>query len=112
MPFPLPIQYHHSLRADNTFGLAACAQAYLAVQSVDVLLAVKANPALAILPRLVLGGGSNILFTRDFPGLVLHMRSTGIEVIGEDQDATYVRAAAGENWHDFVQWTLQHGLNG
>jgi UDP-N-acetylmuramate dehydrogenase len=60
----------------------------------------------------VLGGGSNILLTRDFSGLVLHVGIKGIEIVGEDTDATYVRAAAGENWHQFVQWTLAHGLGG
>jgi UDP-N-acetylmuramate dehydrogenase len=77
-----------------------------------VLVAVRENETLAGLPRLVLGGGSNVLFTRDFAGLVLHMRSIGIEIVGEDADVTYVRAAAGENWHRFVQWTLMQGLNG
>ncbi len=61
-------------------------------------------------PRLVLGGGSNVLLTGDFDGLVLHLCTEGIEIVGEDADATYVRAAAGENWHRFVQWTLQRGL--
>jgi UDP-N-acetylmuramate dehydrogenase len=64
------------------------------------------------LHRLVLGGGSNILLTGDFDGLVLHICSTGIEKAGEDAHAIYVRVAAGENWHGFVQWTLKQGLAG
>lgn len=112
MTFPLPIERDFSLRDHNTFGIAAAAQVYLRVRSADTLLAVKDNAALSGLPRLVLGGGSNILLTRDFAGLVLHMCSQGIEIVGADANATYVRAAAGENWHRFVQWTLAQGLGG
>lgn len=112
MAHSLPIQYDFSLRKHNTFGVEASAHAYLPVTSTDMLVAVKSDAALAALPRLVLGGGSNILLTRDFPGLVLHMENKGIEIVGADDDATYVRAAAGENWHQFVLWTLAQGLGG
>jgi UDP-N-acetylmuramate dehydrogenase len=60
----------------------------------------------------VLGGGSNLLFTRDFDGLVLHMALAGREIVGEEGGCTLVRARAGENWHEFVQWTLAQGLGG
>tara|TARA_R110001599_G_scaffold171353_1_gene362238 strand:+ start:244986 stop:246014 length:1029 start_codon:yes stop_codon:yes gene_type:complete len=112
MAFPLPIQSDFSLLAHNTFGIDAKAQAYLPVLSVDTLRAVRSDAVLSALPRLILGGGSNILLTRDFPGLVLHMQMTGIEITSEDEHATYVRAAAGENWHRFVRWTLAQGLGG
>ncbi|EJN06413.1 UDP-N-acetylmuramate dehydrogenase [Herbaspirillum sp. YR522] len=110
--FPIPLQRDFSLRTFNTFGIDARAQVYVAVDGVDTLRAVRADAELAALPRLVLGGGSNLLFTRDHPGLVLHMRSRGIEVVGQDDDFTYVRAAAGESWHGLVQWTLAQGLGG
>ncbi|MNR79969.1 UDP-N-acetylenolpyruvoylglucosamine reductase [compost metagenome] len=112
MTHSLPLQYNYSLRHLNTFGVDANAQAYLPVSSVAQLQAVRQDATLAALPRLILGGGSNILLTRDFPGLVLHMGSKGIEIVGEDAEATYVRAAAGENWHQFVLWTLAQGLGG
>lgn len=108
----LSVQYDFSLRAYNTFGVDAKAQAYLEISCVDTLRAVRKDVTLASLPRLVLGGGSNLLLTRDFPGLVLHMRSTGIEVVGDDAQNVYVKAAAGENWHRFVQWTLQRDFRG
>jgi UDP-N-acetylmuramate dehydrogenase len=108
----LSIQSDFPLEKLNTFGIAARAHAYLPVDSAATLRALREDPVLAALPRLVLGGGSNILFTRDFPGLVLHMRSRGMEIVGADRNATYVRAAAGENWHRFVQWTLEQGLPG
>jgi UDP-N-acetylmuramate dehydrogenase len=96
----------------NTFRIAARARHYLHVTSARQLAAALAEPAIAKLPRLVLGGGSNVLFTRDFDGLVLHMGIKGREVAGEDNGCTLVRAAAGENWHDFVQWTVARGLGG
>lgn len=112
MAHTLPIQYNFSLRHHNTFGVDAKAHAYLPIATVEILAAIKNDATLAALPRLVLGGGSNILLTKDFPGLVLHMENKGIEIVAEDEEATYVRAAAGENWHQFVQWTLQHNLGG
>jgi UDP-N-acetylmuramate dehydrogenase len=108
----LPIQHDFSLRAFNTFGVEASARAYLAVTSAVMLQQVREDAALAAMPRLVLGGGSNILLTRDFDGLALHMQNKGVAIVGEDADATYVRAAAGESWHAFVQWTLAQGLGG
>ena len=110
--FPISLQRDFSLRTFNTFGIDARAQFYVAVDGVDTLRAVRANAELAALPRLVLGGGSNLLFTRDHAGLVLHMCSRGIEVVDQDDDFTYVRAAAGESWHGLVQWTLAQGLGG
>ncbi|MGZ3235847.1 MAG: UDP-N-acetylmuramate dehydrogenase [Burkholderiaceae bacterium] len=106
------IQHDFLLRNFNTFGIGANAHAYISIESADLLPAVNNLTALQKLPRLILGGGSNILLVSDFPGLVLHMRNTGIEIIRQDADATYVRAAAGENWHAFVQWTLSHDLGG
>lgn len=112
MTLPLSIQYGFSLRNHNTFGIDAKAHAYVKVESPEILHAVYCAESLAGLTRLVLGGGSNLLLTGDFPGLVLHISMKGIEIAGEDANAVYVRAAAGENWHAFVQWTLMQGLGG
>lgn len=106
------IHYNFPLGNYNTLGIEAIAYAYLKVQSIDILLSVNNSATLNGLPRLILGGGSNILLVHDFPGVVLHMANTGIKIIREDTNAIYVRAAAGENWHAFVQWTLEHGLGG
>ena len=112
MSSSLDIRYGQSLRALNTFGIDAKAAAYLQVSGLDDLRAVRADATLSALRRLVLGGGSNLLLTQDFDGLVLHMSNTGIVVSGEDDNNVYVTAQAGENWHDFVQWTLTHGYPG
>ncbi len=112
MPPDLAISHNFSLKSCNTFGIDARARRYLRVASVAELAAALVHPALAGMPRLLLGGGSNILLTGDFDGVVLHMAVKGRAVLGQQGEHTLVRAAAGENWHDFVQWTLAQGLGG
>ncbi|MES2165232.1 MAG: UDP-N-acetylmuramate dehydrogenase [Pseudomonadota bacterium] len=106
------IQYQFPLQSLNTFGIAASAHAYLRVTETEQLLGVFADAAWVSAPKLVLGGGSNLLLTGDFPGLVLHIALQGREVLAGDESHHYVRAAAGENWHEFVQWTLAQGVGG
>lgn len=112
MPTDLPLCHNFNLRRFNTFGIDAAARLFLDVTDNAMLQQVREDPALAALPRLVLGGGSNVLLTGDFRGLVLHIATRGIDIIGQDAQHTLVRAAAGESWHGLVQWTLAHGLGG
>jgi UDP-N-acetylmuramate dehydrogenase len=112
MPSDLPLSHDFSLKSLNTFGIDARARSYLKVSAVAQLAAVMADPALARLPRLLLGGGSNIVLTRDFDGLVLHIALAGRTLLGAEGARTLVRAQAGESWHGFVQWTLAQGLGG
>ena len=112
MQADLTIDDDFSLVSLNTFRIPARARHYLRVSGAAQLDALRRDPALAGLPRLVLGGGSNVLFTRDFDGIVLHMTGLGKEVLGERDGKLLVRAQAGENWHGFVQWTLAQGLGG
>lgn len=96
------------LSAANTLALPGKAARYLKVTAAAQL----ADPALATERRFVLGGGSNLVLTGDFDGLVLHMAIPGRRLLGEDDGAWYVEAGGGENWHDFVQWTLAQGWPG
>lgn len=96
----------------NTFGIAARARRFLSVEDPVQLARLAADPVLAAQPRLLLGGGSNLLLTKDVDALVLHMALMGKEIVGEQDGRTLVRASAGENWHGFVQWTLAQGLGG
>jgi UDP-N-acetylmuramate dehydrogenase len=112
MSITLPIEHDVSLQAFNTFGLAARARHYLRVTSPHQLEALRRDTALAGLPCFVLGGGSNVLLTKDVAALVLHMAIAGREIVGEEDGKTLVRAGAGENWHAFVQYTLDQGLGG
>ena len=61
---------------------------------------------------MILGGGSNILLTQDFNGLVLKNELKGIELVGEDADHYYVKAAAGEVWHELVEYCIAHNYAG
>jgi UDP-N-acetylmuramate dehydrogenase len=101
-----------SLLAHNTFGFDARARHAMHIDSVDAAVALATDPRIANMPQLVLGGGSNIVLTRDFDGVALIVGITGKRVIGEDDDAWLVEAGAGENWHGFVAWTLAHGMPG
>lgn len=113
MQADLPLSFDVPLDAYNTFRIPARARRYLRVTDAAQLAAVARDPALAALPRLVLGGGSNLLITHDeVDALVLHMGLLGKEVVGETMEAILVRAQAGENWHAFVEWTLAQGLGG
>jgi len=96
----------------NTFGFDVKARYAYSVEYEAQLPALLAHPRLANLPRLILGGGSNVVLTGDFEGAVWLVRLAGRRLLREDADAFYVEAAAGESWHDFVAWTLEYGYAG
>ncbi len=96
------------LSACNTLALPARATSYARIVEAAQL----ATPEFAAQRRFILGGGSNLVLTGDFEGLVLHMAIPGRRLLSEDADAWYIEAGAGENWHDFVQWTLAQGWPG
>ena len=97
MKTALTLLHDVSLRELNTFGIDAHAHTFVSVKTVGDLEAVAADPQLSVLPRLILGGGSNLLLTKDVAGLVLHMVNTGRVVVGESEQQVIVRAEAGEN---------------
>jgi UDP-N-acetylenolpyruvoylglucosamine reductase len=101
-----------SLLPYNTFGIAASARYFARIESLPQLQQVLVEPQLQGLPLLVLGGGSNLLFTHDFDGLVLQMALAGRSIQSQDDNSALVEAQAGERWHDFVLWTLQQGWCG
>lgn len=97
------------LQPYNSFGVAARAACLAEIhQSEDLQQAVELAESRE-LPLLLLGGGTNVLFAGDFPGMVLLMRNRGIEI---DRESGLVTVAAGENWHEFVQFCLRNGLYG
>jgi UDP-N-acetylmuramate dehydrogenase len=101
-----------ALDSFNTLRLPARAAWFAAVDSVDGLRAVLDDPRVQGLPRLVIGGGSNLVLAGDFAGLVLHVAFHGRSCVQQDEGAFYIRAGGGENWHDFVRWTLEMGWPG
>jgi UDP-N-acetylmuramate dehydrogenase len=101
-----------SLKALTTFGVEARAAFFASVRSVEQLAAALGDPRVAGLPRLVLGGGSNILFTRDYEGLVVKIDIPGYERLDDDGARRRVRVGAGEPWHGTVARLLDDGLHG
>lgn len=98
-----------SLQGRNTFRVPARAHLLVDVRKPDALGELFGYAMLRTQPVLVLGEGSNILITRDWPGVVLAVATRGITVMDEDARGARVRVEAGENWNDFVHWSLGHG---
>lgn len=108
----MTIQEHHSLKEYNTFGLEAKARYFVEITSIGELKQVLQNEELKSLPRFILGGGSNILLTQDFNGLVIKNSIQGIEVIKETNQHVWLKVGSGEVWHNLVLHTLEKGLGG
>lgn len=98
------------LKPFNTFGLSSIAERLVHITSQDDL--VEYFESAAPYPSLVLGGGSNMLLTRDIPGTTLKIELPGIEVVDEDATHYYVRSGAGEVWHAFVLKAIESGWAG
>ncbi len=106
----MEIQTHFSLKKFNTFGIEASAKQFVAAHSVSELKTIlKENKAEK---KFILGGGSNMLLTKDIDALVIHIDLKGKKVITEDEDFVWVESQAGENWHEFVLWTIENDFGG
>lgn len=106
----LNFQNNFSLRPYNTFGINVQSKQFIGAKTTEELqyiLRQKKDEKI-----LIIGGGSNLLLTRDFKGLTLRIESRGIEIIREDEESVTVKVAAGENWHEFVLWCLEKNLGG
>jgi UDP-N-acetylmuramate dehydrogenase len=101
-----------SLKPYNSFGLPAVAQTLVRIASDADVRRVVDHPQLGRSAKFVLGGGSNIILTRDMPQVVLKVEVMGRRLVEERPDAWIVEAGAGENWHEFVAWTLAQGHPG
>jgi UDP-N-acetylmuramate dehydrogenase len=106
----MQIQQNISLKPYNTFGLDVKAKLFSSFRNTGELSELIQQSSQE--HRLILGGGSNILFTKDFDGLVLKNELKGIEKTGEDDDYAYVKAGAGENWHQFVLHCIKNSWAG
>ena len=101
-----------SLKSYNTFGIEVKAQLLIEVESEEELKQVYQSYELMALPKLVLGGGSNILFTKNQRKAILKINIKGIEVLDQKDHEVRVKVGAGEIWHQFVLWCLDHNLGG
>ncbi|WP_409415603.1 UDP-N-acetylmuramate dehydrogenase [Flavobacterium sp. PS2] len=106
----MEIQSQFSLKNHNTFGIEAKAKQFIAVHSIDELKKVlEENKNQA---KFILGGGSNMLLTKDIDALVIHIDLKGKKIVDEDDDFVWVESQAGETWHDFVLWTIEQDFGG
>ena len=106
------IKKQFPLKSIHTFGIDVRADEYVKVESIadlkEAILYAKTNT----LDYLLLGDGSNLLFTKDFEGLVIHISTKGKSVVRHLPEHIMLRVQAGENWHEFVMWTLENGYSG
>lgn len=101
-----------SLQNYNTFGINAKAQTFFSYNNENDLKQFLKNDFQTNKPFFILGGGSNILFTNDFQGTIIHPETKGIHIIKEQGNDVFVTVAAGEIWDDFVQWAVTNNLHG
>jgi len=101
-----------SLKPYNTFGLPAVARTLVRIAGDADVRRVVDHPELGRAPKFILGGGSNIVLTKDMPQVVLKVEVRGMRLVEERADAWIVEVGAGENWHDVVAWTLAMGRPG
>ncbi len=106
------VEPNYPLQAHNSFGISAKALQLVRVRTEADVQAVLADPILRAQTKFVLGGGSNIVLTGDVKAVVLKVELKGMRLVEETDKAWVVEAAAGETWHDLVQWTLDNGWPG
>ena len=111
-PAALQFEPRAPLREHNTFGLPALAQTLVRVASDSDVRRVVDHPEFGRAPKFILGGGSNVVLTKDVAAIVVKVEVKGRRLVAETPDAWIVEAGAGENWHDFVAWTLAQGWPG
>jgi len=106
------IQENFNLKNFNTFHVSAHARYFSEILSIDDILEALAFSQQKNIPFMIIGQGSNLLFKKDYTGLIIELNIKGIELINEDEDHYYVNAQCGENWHQFVLHCLQEGYYG
>ena len=106
----MEILQHFSLKNYNTFGIEAFAKQFVSVHSSEELAMILKQYSNE--KKFVLGGGSNMLLTKDIDALVIHLDIKGKKIVEEDADFVWVKGQAGENWHEFVLWTIENNFGG
>lgn len=104
------IKQNISLKPYNTFGIDVTAKYFVCISSIEELKDILIKNQYP--NTLILGGGSNVLLTKDFDGLVIINAIKGIEILSEDDDIVLVKSYAGENWHNFINWCIAHNYGG
>ena len=105
----MQLEKNYDLKEYNSFGLTVKAAAFIAVEDEKTL---QEALSIKIRPRMILGGGSNILFTKKYPGLLIHNKIKGKEIIRNYKQSVHISSGAGENWHELVCWAIANNLGG
>ncbi len=108
----LQIAEHISLKPYHTFHIEVYAKYFVEVKSVADLLKLMDTTIYKEYPNLIMGGGSNLLFCKDYEGLIIKNTIKGIELLNEDDTYVYIKANAGEVWHELVQYCIEKGYGG
>lgn len=108
----MEIAKNYPLKSFNTFAIDASAKAFVNAADEDEMFEILSAKELKPYPKFILGGGSNVLFTKDYPGLVIKNSIPGIEIIKEDDSSVIVEAGAGVNWNELVNYCVDRNLGG
>lgn len=106
------IENNFSLKPFNTFGVSVNAKHWTEVNNEDIFRQLMESKIFESHQKLIIGGGSNLLFTKNFDGLVIKNNIKGIELVAENDDFVYVQAGAGEVWHEFVLFCIKNNWSG
>jgi UDP-N-acetylmuramate dehydrogenase len=105
-------EYNKSIQEFTTFAVPVQAEVFCAFSSIDELKEILSTEKHSKREKLILGGGSNMLFTKDFEGLVLKNEISGKEIVKETEKEVFIKAGAGENWHEFVLFCVSKNWGG
>ena len=103
---------NYSLKHHNTFGLDCKAKQFIEITSEEELVDFLSNSPLKAELKLVLGGGSNMLLTKDIDGLVIYVNIKGKRILFQNDESAIIEAKGGENWHELVVWAIAQNLGG
>ena len=108
----LKLYENYSLKQHNTFCIDVRARYFFEFTNYKELFSLLNNNKFSDIPKLILGAGSNILFIRDFDGIIIHPKIKGKKIIVENEQSVLIKAGAGESWDDFVEYSVSNNYQG
>jgi UDP-N-acetylmuramate dehydrogenase len=108
----MQIEHNYDLTLLNTFGVKASAKFFAEITREEDLKPLFQSQSFKENEKLFMGGGSNVLFVRDFPGIVVLNKIKGMEILKEDNENAWIKAYSGETWHDLVVFSVKKGFWG
>lgn len=109
----MKLEHNYELKQYNTFGISAKCNLFFEYSTDDELFSfIREHKSYFETPFFILGGGSNVVFTKDYNGMIVHPATKGKKIVYENGDSVFVEAQAGEIWDEFVDWTINNGCLG